>query len=199
MCPSRSQFRAFLIFFIVLLKCQLKNSKKMKKVLLVLLVSLTLQIQAQNPLCDSLGYTLGQGQVFNVSFDTSAMWISMPVDSIEVLWSVCNSSTCYNEEGMTGYFQLIQQTDTIKVCYDTYVYAGGQYEFCSDCDSLIYDENTFSWVIFSAQGNPTNIKEMMIDKVGDNNIYDIYGRKLLIAPLGQMYIQNKKMYIKLRQ
>ena len=186
------------MLLLVLLQYKLKNLKKMRKVLLVLLVALALQIQAQNPLCDSLGYTLGQGQVFNVSFDTSAMWISMPVDSIEVLWSVCNSSTCYNEEGMTAYFQLIQQTDTIKVCYDTYVYAGGQYEFCTDCDSLIYDQNTFSWVIFTMHGNPTNIKEMMIDKIGDNKMYDIYGRELLIAPIGQMYIQNKKKYLKLR-
>ena len=170
----------------------------MKKVLLVLLITLTLQTQAQNPFCDSLGYTLGQGQVFNVSFDTSAMWISTPVDSIDVLWSVCNSITCYNEEGMTAYFQLIQQTDTIKVCYDTYVYSLGQYEFCTDCDSLIYNQNTFSWVMFSAQGNSTNINEMMIDKIVDNKIHDVYGREFLVAPIGQMYIQNKKKYFKLR-
>ena len=170
----------------------------MKKVLLVLLITLTLQTQAQNPFCDSLGYTLGQGQVFNMSFDTSAMWISTPVDSIDVLWSVCNSITCYNEEGMTAYFQLIQQTDTIKVCYDTYVYSLGQYEFCADCDSLIYNQNTFSWVMFSAQGNSTNINEMMIDKIVDNKIHDVYGRELLVAPIGQMYIQNKKKYFKLR-
>ena len=170
----------------------------MKKVLLVLLITFTLQTKAQNPFCDSLGYTLGQGQVFNMSFDTSAMWISTPVDSIDVLWSVCNSITCYNEEGMTAYFQLIQQTDTIKVCYDTYVYSLGQYEFCTDCDSLIYNQNTFSWVMFSAQGNSTNINEMMIDKIVDNKIHDVYGRELLVAPIGQMYIQNKKKYFKLR-
>jgi hypothetical protein len=170
----------------------------MRKVLLVLLFALSLQTQAQNPFCDSLGYSLGQGQVFNVSFDTSAMWISMPVDSIEVLWSVCNSLTCYNEEGMDAYFQLIQQTDTIKVCYDAYIYLGGQYEFCTDCDSLIYDQNTFSWVMFSMQGNPTNIKEMMIDEIGDDKMYDVYGRELFTAPIGKMYIQNKKKYLKLR-
>ena len=186
------------MLLLVLLQYKLKNLKKMRKVLLVLLVALALQIQAQNPLCDSLGYTLGQGQVFNVSFDTSAMWISMPVDSIEVLWSVCNSSTCYNEEGMTAYFQLIQQTDTIKVCYDSYIYYGSQYEFCTDCDSLIYDQNTFSWVTFSTQGNTTNISELMNEKIDDNKIYDVYGRELLSPQFGQMYIQNKKKYIKLR-
>ena len=39
---------------------------------------------------------------------------------------------------------------------------------------------------------------MMIDKIGDNKMYDIYARELLIAPIGQMYIQNKKKYLKLR-
>ena len=170
----------------------------MRKSLLALLVVFTLQTQAQNPFCDSLGYTLGQGQVFNLSLDTSAMWINMPVDSIEALWSVCNSLTCYNEVGMTAYFPLIQQTDTIKVCYDTYVYTGGQYEFCTDCDSLIYDQNTFSWVMFSMHGNTTNIKEMMFDEIIDNKMYDVYGRELLTIPIGKMYIQNKKKYLKLR-
>jgi|TARA_B110000305_G_C19132262_1_gene489507 hypothetical protein len=170
----------------------------MRKALSVLLLALTLQIQAQNPYCDSLAYNLGQGQVFNISFDTSAILTSIPVDSIEVLWSVCNSITCYNEEGMTAYFQLIQQTDTIKVCYDSYIYSSGQYDFCTDCDSLIYDQNTFSWVMFSIQGNSTNINELMMDKFGDNKMYDIHGRKLLSPQFGQMYIQNKKKYIKIR-
>ena len=170
----------------------------MKKILLlVLLAVLGLQTQAQNPLCDSLAYTLGQGQVFNVSFDTSAMWNSMPVDSIEVLWSVCNSSTCYNEEGMTAYFQLIQQTDTIKVCYDFYVYAGGQYEFCTDCDSLIYDQNTLSWVMFSAQGNPAGITELAPYNKADNKIYDVLGREWTCSftnlPKGLYIINNRKV------
>ena len=176
----------------------LKILRKMKKVFSVLLLALALQIQAQNPYCDSLGYNLGQGQVFNMSFDTSAMLASGSVDSIDVLWSVCNSLTCYNEEGMTAYFQLIQQTDTIKVCYDSYIYYGSQYEFCTDCDSLIYDQNTFSWVTFSTQGNTTNISELMNEKIDDNKIYDVYGRELLSPQFGQMYIQNKKKYIKLR-
>ena len=52
--------------------------------------------------------------------------------------------------------------------------------------------------MFSAQGNSTNINEMMIDKIVDNKIHDVYGRELLVAPIGQMYIQNKKKYFKLR-
>tara|TARA_B100000767_G_scaffold44333_1_gene38549 strand:+ start:112 stop:657 length:546 start_codon:yes stop_codon:yes gene_type:complete len=173
--------------------------KKMRKVLSVLLLAFTLQIQAQNPYCDSLGYSLGQGQVFNISFDTSAMWSNIQVDSIEVLWSVCNSITCYNAEGITAYFQLIQQTDTIKLCYDSYLYSLGQYEFCADCDSLIYDQNTFSWVIFGDQGNSTNINELLIDKIDDNKMYDLHGRELISPQSGQMYIQSKKKYIKLRK
>ena len=182
----------------IYLHYQTQHDKIMKKILLlVLLAVLGLQTHAQNPLCDSLGYTLGQGQTFNVSFDTSAMWNSMPVDSIEVLWSVCNSSTCYNEEGMTAYFQLIQQTDTIKVCYDFYVYAGGQYEFCTDCDSLIYDQNTFSWVMFSTQGNPTGITELAPYNKADNKIYDVLGREWTCSfanlPKGLYIINNRKV------
>lgn len=47
--------------------------------------------------------------------------------------------------------------------------------------------------MFSMQGNTTNIKEMMIDKM-----HDLYVREFLAIPIGQMYIQNKKKYIKLK-
>lgn len=170
----------------------------MKRTLLVLLVSLGThtQPQAQTLLCDSLEYTIGQSQMFSVSLDTSAIWISMPVDSIEVLWSVCNTSQCYTESGINANFQLIQQTDTIKVCYDAYFYYGNTMEYCYDCDSLIYDQNMSSWVLFSTQPNPTAIEDLVNEKDNNNKTYDMLGRELFYIPIGKMYIQNRKVKIK---
>ena len=33
----------------------------------------------------------------------------------------------------------------------------------------------------------------------DNRMYDLLGRELKEAPIGQMYIQNRKKYIKLEK
>ncbi len=52
--------------------------------------------------------------------------------------------------------------------------------------------------MFSMQGNTTNIKEMMIDKIDDNKMHDLYVREFLTIPIWQMYIQKKKKYIKLK-
>ena len=45
---------------------------------------------------------------------------------------------------------------------------------------------------------PTSIEEYTTTEIVDNKMYDLYGRELLTAPIGQMYIQNRKKYIKLR-
>jgi len=53
----------------------------MKKILVVLLVSLGLQTQAQNNLCDSLSYTVLQGLPLTVYMEANGI-LNM-VDSIE--------------------------------------------------------------------------------------------------------------------
>ena len=99
----------------------------MKKILIVLLVTLGLnQTQAQTGsgtayfCCDSITYWIDHSQGFNIGLDTTGI-IHNP-DSIDVLWSICNSSQCYSGTGMYDYFPQIMITDTIKVCYDVYLY-----------------------------------------------------------------------------
>ena len=167
----------------------------MKKILLVALVSLGLQTQAQqaNPYfcCDSITYWADQSQGLTVGLDTTNI-IHNP-DSIEVIWSVCNTSICYSGSGMYVYFPQIMTTDTIKVCYDVFLYESNLVETCSRCDSLVFDQNTYSWVLFS-MGNPVGIEEM-IKNEGMYKMYDMLGRELTEIPLGEMYIRNKRLYI----
>jgi hypothetical protein len=168
-----------------------------KKILLVLIVLLGLQTQAQqsNPAyfcCDSITYWTDQGQGLIVGLDTTNM-IHNP-DSIEIYWSICNSSTCYSGDSIYDYFPQIMTTDTIKVCYDVYLYESNMVEVCTRCDSLIFDQGTYSWVLFS-MGNPVGIEELTINKISDNKIYDLMGRELKEIPKGVMYIRNKKLFI----
>ena len=169
----------------------------MKKLLLAVLVLFGLQTQAQQSApyfcCDSITYWTDQSQGFNIGLDTTNI-IHTP-DSMEVLWSICNSSQCYTGTGMYAYFGQIMTTDTLKVCYDAYIYEANSMELCTRCDSVIFDQNTFSWVLFSSV--ITNIEELAIDRFEiDANIYDLSGRQLKQIPLGVMYIKNRKLYIK---
>lgn len=172
----------------------------MKKLLLTTTAVLTIlftQAQQSNPVyfcCDSITYWTDQGQGLAIGLDTTSI-VHNP-DSMQVLWSICNPLECYTGEGMQDYFSQIMTTDTIKACYDVMLWESGSLEVCSACDSLIFDQNTFSWVLFS--GNPVSINEFVIERFNDGKIYDLTGRELNEIPTEVVYIRNRKLYIKIK-
>ena len=168
----------------------------MKKILVVLLVLLGLQTQAQNNLCDSLSYTVLEGLPLTVTGNVDG--IMNMVDSIEWLFSACNSVACYTPQGNNPYsFSQINMTDTVKFCYDAYVYTPNQMIVCSHCDSLIFDYTDSTYVLFN-MSNPTGIG-FVIEEDGvrwySDKVYDLLGRELITIPVGKMYIRNNKLYI----
>ena len=180
----------------------------MKKIILILLVSFGLQPQAQQLFafsnlnrslisvyfcCDSITYTIDPSQGFNISLDTTNI-VHNP-DSIEVNWAICNSSQCYSGTGMYDYFPQIMTTDTLKVCYDVYLYESNMVEVCTRCDSLVF--NGTDWVLFS-MGNQTAVNELEFIWEDDGKVYDLMGRELKEIPSGIMYIRNHKKYIKIK-
>jgi len=166
----------------------------MKKILVVLLVSLGLQTQAQNNLCDSLSYTVLQGLPLTVYMEANGI-LNM-VDSIEWNASACNAIACYTPQGNNPYsFPQINMTDTVKFCYDAYIYTPNQMIVCLQvCDSLIFDYTDSTYVLFS-MGGTTSINELILNKINNNKIYDLLGRELTEIPVGKMYIKNNKLYI----
>tara|TARA_B100001989_G_C24337687_1_gene363372 strand:- start:9 stop:605 length:597 start_codon:yes stop_codon:yes gene_type:complete len=143
--------------------------------------------------CDSITYWTKQGQGFIVGLDTSA--IVHNADSMDILWQVCNSSACYEGEGMTDTFFQVMLTDTLKVCYDVMIYEESSVEVCSMCDSLIFDQNTYSWILFS-NSKPLEISEIRIGKFNNTKIYDLIGKELKHIPIGSFYIRNNKKYFR---
>ena len=166
----------------------------MKKLLLAVLVLIGLQTQAQQPApyfcCDSITYNIDPSQGFNISLDTTGI-VHNP-DSIEVYWQACTNGLCYAGQGMFAYFGQIMTTDTVKVCYDVYLYEANTMDVCTRCDTVIFDGT--NWVLFS-MGNPTAINELEFTWEDDGIIYDLTGRKLIEVMVGQMYIRNNKLYI----
>ena len=153
--------------------------------------------------CDQLSYTTWPQQSapswpFAIQGNATSLYSTGLVDSIMWNWQVCNSTMCYS--GYGSYWSLgflnISTTDTIKLCYDAYVYfADATLNFdCHHCDSLIYNPNIYSWILFNTN-TPTSINEFTPETINDNKIYDLLGRELTEIPVGTMYIRNKKLYI----
>jgi len=171
----------------------------MKKLLLVALVLIGLETQAQQATpyfcCDSISYWTDQSQGLTVGLDTSGI-IHNP-DSMTVSWQVCNSDMCYAGDGISAYFGQIVTTDTIKVGYDVYIYENGVLEICSIEEWLMFDQNSYTWVLLNMI--PTSLPGFVIEEDGvrwwNNKIYDLQGRELTEIPVGKMYIRNQKLYI----
>ena len=165
----------------------------MKKLILAVIVSLGLQTQAQPTMCDSLSYSIFPNTILTVT--PSSGGLSSQVGVIDWNFSACNDVACYIAQGNNPFsFPLINMTDTVKLCYDAFVYAlDSTVTVCNYCDSVVYDFNLFTWVVM-LRNTPTSINELS-NKIADNKMYDLFGRELLEAPIGKMYIQNRKKYI----
>ena len=167
----------------------------MKRILLVALVLIGLQTQAQQSTpyfcCDSITYWTDQAQGFNIGLDTSNI-VHNP-DSIEVWWTVCTNGLCYSGDGMYDYFPQVTVYDTLKVGYDVYLYENNTVEVCSMEEWLVFDQNSFSWVLLNML--PTSINELSFIWEDDGKIYDLLGKELKEIPIGKLYIRNRQLYI----
>ncbi|MBC8298091.1 MAG: hypothetical protein H8E55_20160 [Pelagibacterales bacterium] len=147
------------------------------------------QCNAQISYCDQLSYSTYQSQGLIVTGNASPLFNM--VDSIEWNWQACNSTLCYPGYGQIVTFPNILTTDTVKLCYDVYLYFMGTPYICSNCDSLVFSGG--SWVLLT--NTPTSINEITQEKINDTKIYDLLGRELKEVPVGTIYIRNKKLYI----
>ena len=172
----------------------------MKRILLVLLVSLGLQTQAQINVCDSLSYSIvvDSSNWNTLTVTGNADGVINMIDSMDWNFTACNTSTCYTAQGNNPYsFPLISPQDTVKLCYDAFIYFDSTTYICTECDSLVYDFMTDSWILMN-MGNPVGIEELMKNEGANYTMYDLLGRELTEAPIGTMYIRNNKKYIRVK-
>ena len=163
----------------------------MKKIILILLVLLGLQTQAQVMYCDSISYTTSSTINYPLIVSGSS---SMVPGTVTWSWQVCNANLCYSGSGPNASFGQVSLTDTLKVCYDVIIGINGFTYVCENCDTLIYNPNTYQWEI--QQANPVSIKEVKcVNEIDNGKIYDLLGRELKSIPRNKMYIRNKRLYV----
>lgn len=112
-------------------------------------------LSAQINVCDSVSYSVNPGPLLNVTLNTPGL--TNIADSMDVYWQACNATACYLGDDIYSYFQNILQTDSVKVCYDLYIYSDTTTYFCTQCDSLIYDGS--AWVLFNT-GSSTLVEQV---------------------------------------
>ena len=103
---------------------------------------------------------------------------------------------CYTGSGMYDYFPQITTSDTIKVAYDVYIYENGSVEVCSVEEWLVFNQNTYSWVLLNML--PTSINELTFGRSNDGKFYDLLGREVTQLNIGEIYIKNNKKYIRIK-
>jgi len=165
----------------------------MKRILLLLLILFGLQAKAQVNWCDSISYSVlpNTNGVFSVAIETTNSLDNF-CDTVDVAWAVCNMDFCFSGFGAWFSFPIIQNTDTVKVCYNAYIMDTNwqTIQSCYDqCQWIVY--NGTEWVEL---GNIVGINEIPLRPIS-NKLYDIMGRELLYIPSGIMYIQNRKLKI----
>ena len=164
----------------------------MKKILFILLILLGLKTQAQVMFCDSISYATSS--TINYPFGITGLGTTNISGTATWNWSVCNSTMCYSGSGVSAYFGQVSLTDTLKVCYDVLIDTNGFTYVCSNCDTLIYNPNSYQWESMTAQ--PLEIVELESDIINDNKMYDLLGREIFEVPIGAVYIKNRKKYIR---
>jgi len=165
----------------------------MKKILLAILVFFGLKTSAQVNYCDSISY--GTSSTINYPLILSGS-ISFVPDSIDWLWSVCDNNMCYTGSGPNPSFAQVSTADTLKVCYDVIISVNGFTYYCSGCDSLTYNPNTYQWEKLAVQ--PLGIFEGKPIVTHKDKIYNLLGKEIFEIPLNKMYIKNNKKCIRIK-
>ena len=163
----------------------------MKKLLFILLILFGLKTQAQVIYCDSISYTTTS--TINFPLIVSGSIPNIP-GTVTWNWQVCDANLCYSGSGPNASFGQVSTTDTLKVCYDVTIDINGFTYVCSNCDTLVYNPNSYLWEKIIAQ--PLAVMDLTPNVINDNKTYDLLGREIFEIPIGTVYIKNRKKYIK---
>tara|TARA_R110001606_G_C14905732_1_gene594635 strand:+ start:45 stop:497 length:453 start_codon:yes stop_codon:yes gene_type:complete len=146
----------------------------MKKTILILLVSLGLQTQAQINYCDSLTASGTQSQ-FTIEINGVNTFIDYWV-------TTSSDSVVFQEDSMSTYHMVYNfgtpAYDTLTTCIT--------HSANTCCITWVWDGTSWAKMMLT-----TSIEEVNTIKLINNKMYDLHGREIL-KPKG-LYIQNNQI------
>ena len=172
----------------------------MKKLLLVLLVLLGLQTQAQVNWCDSIEINITNQSFSQIQIESNVPSMNI-AGLIEYYWNTQRLhqgvlSLVSEDSFATHNIFVNNQYDTLYTCLTLLICDNnGMVWTCYNCDTLVYT-GFGGWMMLSTAGNPTPVIELEQNITLDNKIYDLLGREIFEIPTGTIYIKNGKKYLR---
>jgi len=175
----------------------------MKKLLVILLVTLAACAAPKEccsqTLCDSnMTYTIGSQYQFEIGIPITGNSLPVMAPLYAVTYggqTMLGEDSCFNNACTHMAFNYNPTTgmpyDTITTCISyTLTDASGYVDTLNCCFNQVWDGQ--AWM--RMQNVIANIEELEITRFNDNKIYDMMGRELRSAPIGQMYIRNRNVF-----
>ena len=175
-----------------------ENQNMMKQLLLVLLVCVGLQVQAQ------ITYSV-EGKWIPEGFSNTLYILE---DGVKYTY-YCTQGNCdslYNmfeagdENALPGTNPYWFANDTLTIDYHFGNIASQLVEF--ECEGNILNfvdgQSSYRWIRLNTNLDDciaAGISELSSKEFDDDRIFDLMGRELVEVPLGTMYIKNRKLYI----
>ena len=171
----------------------------MKKLLLVLLVLLGLQTQAQTSLCDSIEISITTNTNYYVELETNLTVSNVPqifyVDNYFwgkngcLMGTDSSVSINFNTDISVLYaISLVTVFCDSNLCYT-----------CTTNDTLVWNNGSWNWMsMMNMLPLSTSIQEFQINTFNNNKIYDLMGREVTDVPIGTVYIRNNQKFIRIK-
>ena len=173
----------------------------MKKLLVVLLVALGLQTQAQINICDSIELSISPTSTWwAATIETNLTPNNFPISYVQSYdWTsclMCGTNVGTDTSSIISFFT--DTTEMYSICLTSVFCDSNLCYTCVTCDTLVWNNGNWEMMSSMNNGNPTAIQEFKINTIVNNNMYDLLGRETTNIALGSMYIKNGKKYIRTR-
>ena len=171
----------------------------MKKLLLVLLVLLGLQTQAQTSLCDSIEISITTNTNYYVELETNLTVTNFPqISYVQSYFWGKNGCLMGTDSSVSINFN----TDTSILYAISLVTVYCDTNLCYTCttnDTLVWNNGSWNWMsMMNMLPLSTSIQEFQINTFNNNKIYDLMGREVTDVPIGTVYIRNNQKFIRIK-
>lgn len=167
----------------------------MRTILMAVLVSASLQMQAQETLCDYT-YTVGTQDEFEIAIPITGNGLPemTPLYAYTYVGEYMMEDSCFGGP-CTHVVYNASLTDTVTTCIDYSLTDSltGEMDTLNCCFDQVWDATTETWFKLSSS---VGVHELQMEEAGDDKFYDLMGRELPEAPIGQIYIQNRKRHFR---
>lgn len=172
------------------------NPFGMNKLPFLLALVFIAPMHAQETLCDQT-YTVGTQEEFEVAAPTTGGSLPMMAPLFMTTFAgeiMVGQDSCFGMPCSHHVYNTIL-VDTVTTCIDYTLTdaATGVIDTLNCCFDQAWDSESQFWL---RVGNTSDIMELVNEFQTDHRMYDLMGRELREAPVGQLYIQHRKLHFR---